>query len=62
MSTSSPKSLQELHRIREQMTKDYAGLSTHEFVQRIRHEAEAVRKKWKLRLKQRPSPSQAVSR
>ena len=33
------------------MTKDYRGLSTHDFVERTRHEAEAILKKRKPNLK-----------
>lgn len=57
MSPSTPKTLQELHRIREQMTKEYRGLSTHAFVERTRHEVEALTKKWGLHLKQRNGSS-----
>jgi hypothetical protein len=57
MSTSSPKSLQELHRIREQITKDYAGLSTHDFVERLHQEAESFLKARKITLKRISPPA-----
>ena len=62
MTTSSSKTMQELHRIREQMTKEYQGLSTRAFVERTRREVEVLRKKWKLPIKQRLSPSHTATR
>ena len=62
MSASTPKSLQELHRIREQMTREYEGLSTREFVERTRQEVDALVKKRKLRLRQVLPPSETSAR
>ena len=50
---SVPENLQELHRIREQMTKDYRRLSTRAFVERTNQEADAILKRRKLHLKTR---------
>ena len=57
MNTSTPQTLQELHRIREQITQDYQGLSAHEFVQRLHREVEAFVKERNIRLRQVPPPS-----
>ena len=61
MSTTTSKSLEELHRIREQITKDYEGLSTHAFVERLHREVEALLKKHKMTLKHVAPPSSAVA-
>jgi len=62
MRVSTPKSLQALHLIREQMTRDYQGLSTREFVERTRQEVDALVKKRKLRLRQVLPPSETAAR
>lgn len=59
--TATAKTMQELHRIREQITKDYEGLSTHEFVERLHQAVEAFLKERKMTLKQIPPPSHAVA-
>lgn len=62
MSETSPTTLQELHRIREQITEDYKGLSAHDFVERLHREVEAFMTEHKLTLKRVPPPSHSVTR
>ncbi len=62
MIETSPKTLQELHRVREQITQDYQGLSAHDFVERLHQEVEAFLKERKLTLTRVPPPSQPVTR
>ena len=58
MIEASPDTLQELHRIREQITQDYQGLSAHDFVERLHREVEAFLKERKIALKRVPPPFQ----
>jgi hypothetical protein len=53
------KTLRELHRIREQITKEQRGLSTREQVARTRREADALLKRYGITLKQVLPPSEA---
>ncbi len=61
MIDSTPETLKELHRVRESITQEQAGCSAHERVERTRQEADALLKKWNLRLKA-VSPPKAASR
>ena len=50
-----PKSMQEIHEIREKMAEEHKGLSGKEIVDRINNEAEEVIKKYGLKFKTRTS-------
>ena len=57
MTYSIPKTLQELHQIREQIATEAAGLSAKERVERTRREADALLAAWGLTLKRVSPPS-----
>ena len=56
---SEPKSMQDLHRIREQMYEEEKRLTPEQRIQRIRQESDAFLKKAGLKLK-RVSPSSST--
>ncbi len=47
-----PDAMKEIHEIREQMYEEQKKLSTREVVEKIHKEAEAVKKKYGLKIKQ----------
>ncbi len=61
MTGSIPKTLQELHRIREQIAQEETGLTVSGRVERTRREADALLKEWGLVLKRVSPPPSAFS-
>ena len=47
-----PEAMKEIHQIREQMGRELEGLSGSEVVDQIHKEAEKIKKKYGLKLKQ----------
>ena len=50
-----PEAMKEIHDIREQLSRELKGLSEKEVISKIRKEAEGMRKKYGLKLKQHTS-------
>lgn len=61
MSHSTPKTLQELHRIREQIAKEQAGVPVEERLKRVQQESDALLKEWHLNLKRVSPPSSTTA-
>ena len=54
---TEPKSMAQIHRIREQLYKEEQHLSPRERVERTHRAAEALLKQWGLTLKRVPPPA-----
>ena len=56
MTDLTPKTLQDLHRVRESIAKEQMDRSAHQRVEETRREADALLKRWNLSLKLIASP------
>ncbi len=62
MNESTPETLKELHRIREQLYEEEKHLSPQERVAKIHRESEALLKEWGLTLKHVNPPASTIKK
>lgn len=62
MSSPTPETLQELHRVREHIAQEQTGLSNRERVERTRREVDALLKGWGFTFKQSLASSKTSPR